>query len=172
MADAVASIVSARFFVASLGEAASPPWWRTEVMSAASMRIMARLFPRTYIAASLETAGRAAAIEHDARIGRIGAYHLFRLPTAEEMVILEWLRRPEAGVLLSALAEISSREERLSRLGEVAGEDTAAATQGPVQCGVVTDLQRGVALQRICGAYRAGFTAGKPVYPYLLERPH
>ena len=61
-------IIQARFLIAALGESASPPWWRTQALTPAGLRMFERLYPRTAPAAGLETAGRAARTVHDERI--------------------------------------------------------------------------------------------------------
>jgi predicted NBD/HSP70 family sugar kinase len=92
------AIVCARVIVAGGGETAMPPWWRSKALTPAGGRMLERLFPRTVQSARLETSRRAAAIEHDAHIGRIGTFHLFRLPTGDEAVIREFLRSAKAVV--------------------------------------------------------------------------
>ena len=168
--DWIAAVVKARFLVASLGESASPPWWRSQATSAVGQRMLGRLFPRTTVAASLETASRAARLEHDAHLGRLGAYHLFRLPVGDEAAILDQMRSAHIGEGLQSLAALDGTDERLRALGELAGSARASATPGPVHCGAVDDLRRGSALAQVCAAYLAGFRAGTPVYPYLEEQ--
>ncbi len=91
MAQWAESIIQARYLVGSPGEDAATPWWGTSVTSPVGRRMLARLFPRTVLSASLETVSRAAAIVHDQQIGRLGAYdgviinaaplhRLFRVP--------------------------------------------------------------------------------------------
>jgi len=165
----VEPVIRARFLVASFGETASPPWWRTEATSPVAQRVLQRLFPRTALAASLETAGRAAAREHDARIGRSGAYHLFRLPAADEVAIHELLRSRGTDELLQPLAALSdaARLDALDALADGAGADSMP---GPVQCGSVDDVRRGDdALRQMCAVYVAAFRSGQPAYPYLVE---
>jgi hypothetical protein len=160
-------VVRARWLVACLGESASPPWWRSEATSPASRRMLERLYPRTALAASLETAGRAVAIEHDERISRIGTHHLFRLPAADEIAVHEHLQRPEGVEALRSLAALDGAEHLLGALAALAGEATAHGAQGPVRCGTVDEVRSRRTLQRMCAAYLAGFRGGRPVYPYL-----
>lgn len=72
-----------RLQVAALGEWLSPPWWRTEFLSQTGLRYVARIFPRTVLAAALESTTMAARRDHDASIGR-QSFHLFRLPAHME----------------------------------------------------------------------------------------
>lgn len=169
MAQWVESVVRARLLVASLGEDAAAPWWRTEALTPTGLRLLERLFPRTAIDAALETASRAATIEHDSHIGRLRAYHLFRLPIADEMVVRDHLRLPETDALLRQLTGLQVRQDRLDALHGLAGSETLTAVQGPVHCGATNGVRRGKALQRMCAAYAGAFGAGKVVYPYLTE---
>lgn len=158
----------ARFVVAKLGEAAITPWWKTAVMTPAGERFLERLFPRTYRIAAIETAGRAAAIVHDERIGRIGSYHLFRLPLADEVLLHEALRQPESGERLADLAPILDRGALLGRLADLAEPSPPTDASGPVYCGTTAEIHRR-GLARACAAYLAGFETDRPVYPYFQD---
>ena len=161
------SIIRARFLVAGLGEAASPPWWRSQAMSPVGLRMLERLFPRTVIASALETAGRAACLDHDARIGRVGDYHLFRVSTTDEAAVCDFLRSDEGRICLEDLARLDGTDARLAALARLADGEPTPSARGPVHCGTLVTLHRGRALQRLCAAYLAGLQAGSPVYPYL-----
>lgn len=134
-ADSVArwveSIMRARYLAASLGESATTPWWRTEALTPVGQRLLVRLFPRTPLCARLETAGRAAAIEHDNHIGRVGAYHLFRLPIADETVVRDHLHTPGADALLGDLAVLSDAAARLDALRVGRGRDNRRSARTP-----------------------------------------
>ena len=163
------SALSARFLVASLGETTQPAWWRSEATSAVGQRFLLRLFPRTALLAGLETASRAAAIEHDNHIGRVGAYHLFRLPIAEETSMLGVLRTAEAEQILQTVAASGTAEARLEALRALAGTEIATDAQGPVHCGTTAGLRRGKTLARLCAVYVDAFTTSRTAYPFLLE---
>lgn len=135
MAQWVESIVRARFLVASLGESASPPWWRTTALSPIGQQFLVRLFPRTATGAGLEMASRGAGIEHDSHIGRLGAYHLFRLPVAEEIAVQDLLRLPRAAAILQELAALPVGPDRLAALSALAGAESVAGAHGPLHCG-------------------------------------
>ena len=166
----IEAILSARFLVAGMGETTSPPWWRCEATGPASLRMLERIYPRTFLAASLETASRAAGSEHDAHIRRMGTYHLFRLPIGSETALHE-LAASEQGI--GWLRQIASLEGREAHLAQLAQLDALAdmrelmAGRGPVRCGTVNELPSGYAVRRMCAAYARGFRDGTPVYPYL-----
>jgi hypothetical protein len=129
--------------------------------------MLERVYPRTYLAASLATAGQSAAIEHDAHIGQIGTYHLFRLPTADEAALHAFVQRPEGREWLRSLVALDDDDHRLPALADLAGGAPAPGVQGPIRCGTVDALHTDAVLARICATYAAGFRAGRPVFPYL-----
>jgi hypothetical protein len=163
------SIIEARFLVASLGEIASPLWWRSEATSVVGKRMLERLYPRTFLAASLETASRAACIEHDLRIGRLGAYHLFRLPSAYEAAIHDQLQLPTTKNLLHTTAALDGVEQILGALSNLAGNENFSMARGPVKCGTIDDLRSIRPIQRMCSAYVSAFRGSGTTYPYLEE---
>jgi len=165
------SLIRARYLVGSLGEDAAAPWWNTSVTSPVGRRMLARMFPRTVLGASLETVSRAAAIVHDQQIGRLGAYHLFRLPVAEELAMAELLRTPSSEALLQAVADLTDRQARLAALAALTAGDAVTDAYGPMHVGTVVGLRRAKTLQRLCAAYRGAFTAERTAFPFLLEAP-
>jgi hypothetical protein len=151
--------------VATLGERASPPWWRSQASTEVSGHWLERLFPRTAARAALEIGSRAALAVHDARLGGTGIYHLFRLPVSIEAAIQDVLARN--GANLGAVVEAARGDTVLDLLGEMAGPERADVVAGPTNCGRVTSVQRGRGLQRVCAAYVAAFKSGTPAFPYL-----
>jgi hypothetical protein len=114
-------------------------------------------------------ASRAAASEHDARIGRVGAYHLFRLPTGEEAELRDFVQSTDGRTTLEALAALQSKEARLDALADLAGDEPPSSTRGPVECGTVTGFHRGRVFARMCSTYLKALREGSPSYPYLEE---
>lgn len=159
-------VVRARWLVGSLGETSVPPWWRSQATTAAGVRFLERLYPRTAVMASLEAASRAACLVHDGPLARVGHYHLFRLPVADELAIREWLWQPAGIEGLRRLADLPA-PERLDALADLAGREAPTGTGGPVNCGVAAAIRREGTIEKICSAYLAGFRDGRPVYPYL-----
>jgi hypothetical protein len=131
--------------------------------------MLERLFPRTVVSASLETAGRAARIQHDTRIGTAGAYHLFRLPVPEEAALRAALRDVETVSALAQLADVGDAAARLDALAALAGQEVPPGTQGPVRCGSIGAVRRTRTLRQLCATYVAGFRGATPVFPYLTE---
>jgi hypothetical protein len=131
--------------------------------------MLARMFPRTVLGASLETVSRAAAVVHDQQIGRLGAYHLFRLPVADELALAELLRTPESAALLHAVADLTDRQARLDALAALAAGDAVPDAYGPMHVGTAMGVRRGKTLQRLCAAYLGAFRAERTAFPFLLE---
>jgi hypothetical protein len=163
------STIEARFLVARLGEIASSPWWRCEATSVVGRRMLERLYPRTFLAASLETASRAACIEHDLRIGKLGAYHLFRLPSAYEATIHDQLQVPTTRNFLQTIAALDGVEQILGALSNLVGNENLSLSRGPIRCGTTSELRSTRPIQRMCAAYLSAFRGSWTVYPYLEE---
>jgi hypothetical protein len=165
VSERLEDVIRARLLVASLGERAPTPWWRSQASTEVSGRWLERLFPRTSTRAALEIGSRAALAVHDARLGGTGVYHLFRLPVSVEAAIQDVLARD--GTNLAAVVEAVQGGTALDLLGAMAGPERADAVAGPTNCGRVSTLQRGRGLQRVCAAYVAAFQSGTSAFPYL-----
>lgn len=165
----IEAVVSARFLVARLGETVSPSWWRSDATDPASQRFLERLYPRTAAAASLETASLAAMREHDAHIGVIDVYHLFRLPTIDEMALHQYMLSSSGIAQIRRLASLSTSEASMNALRELAHGDDILDAQGPLMCGSLATLHTNSTLQRICAAYFIGLSRQHAVYPYLVK---
>lgn len=74
-----------RALVRALGESALPAWWKTEFMNETGLRFLERLYPRSSFHAAVHAGGKAACEVHDRAVGRVGVYHLFRLPESLEV---------------------------------------------------------------------------------------
>ena len=161
------SLARLRILVSVLGEAAHAKWWRTEFLTAAGLRFLERLYPRTSCAAAVRAAGVAARELHDSSIGRGGVYHLFRLPEPFEGQLHSLGR---SGYMDGVLGELGSslddRESLLAKFDGIATE-LPEAEPGPQRIGSVRDLQRGNLLGRWAGAYLHAFQKDYRVFPYV-----
>jgi hypothetical protein len=170
VSERLEDIIRARLLVARLGEYASAPWWRSQASTEVSGRWLQRLFPRTAARAALEISSRAALAVHDAKLGGTGVYHLFRLPVSLEAGVHDVLVRNDAKV--SALLETVQGDGGIQMLADMASSERVESVSGPLNCGRVSALQRGRALQRLCAAYVGGFQFGAAVFPYLEPDEH
>jgi hypothetical protein len=169
MAAWVEAVLRARWLVGGLGESASPAWWRSQALTPAGGRMLERLFPRTAQAARLEAATRAASAEHDEHIGRLGAYHLFRLPSGDEAALRHFSTSPDGHGYFDDLSRLETVEQRLDALAGLARTEAPVVGPGAVLCGSMKNFREGRALARVCGTYSAAFRANSPTYPYLED---
>ena len=158
---AALSALRLRMLVLALGETASPPWWRTNLLSDAGRKFCERLFPRTALAAAVNGGGKAACTAHDEAIGRRGVFHLFRLPEAVERDIRQSLLEP--GDALASVLEV--RDEMLSHL-KAMGTGAKNVAPGPRKIGSVSDLMKADAYGRMADVYWSGFKADAKAFPY------
>src|SRR4051812_19998072 len=80
-------VLKLRLLVGFLGERKQFGWWDTTFLDSTGRRFLETVFPRTAFEAGLRCATEAARLVHDAQIGRVGAYHLFRFPVETEDAI-------------------------------------------------------------------------------------
>jgi hypothetical protein len=73
-----------RILVGFLGEKDQFNWWDCSFLNATGRKFVAIDYPRSSLAAAANAATEAARRVHDARIGKGGVFHLFRLPHAME----------------------------------------------------------------------------------------
>ncbi len=161
------SLARLRILVSVLGEAAHARWWRTEFLTAAGLRFLDRLYPRTSYAAAIRATGVAARELHDSSIGRGGVYHLFRLP---EPFGGQLHALAGTGFFDQVLRDLGSsmedREALLVRFESLAAE-LPETEPGPQRIGSVRDLRRGDLLGRWAGAYLHAFRKEYRVFPYV-----
>lgn len=161
------SLARLQVLVSVLGEAAHAKWWRTEFLTAAGLRFLDRLYPRTSCAAAMRATGVAARELHDSSIGRGGVYHLFRLPEPFERQVHALAGRGFFDQVLGDLgSSVGTREALLAQFDGLAAE-LPEAEPGPQRIGSVRDLRRSKLLGRWAGAYLNAFRKEYQVFPYL-----
>jgi hypothetical protein len=157
-----------RALVLALGESASPPWWKTRFMDETGFRFLERLYPRSYFKAAVHAAGKAACNVHDGAVGRIGVYHLFRLPESLEAEIHAISPSQDEDFLTQFRSRLGKPVELMEMLmplcGGAVGQD---ADPGPRRIGAVADLMTLAALGRTASFYHGAFSRGKPAFPYF-----
>ena len=157
-----------RALILALGESVSPAWWKTEFMNETGLRFLERLYPRTSFQAAVHAAGRAACDVHDRAVGRIGVYHLFRLPESLEAEVNrippdfdeEFVFR-----FRTALGHPDKLMELLASLcSGAAGTDAAP---GAKRIGTDKDLMTAAGFEKTAAVYQYAFARGKPGFPYF-----
>lgn len=161
------SLARLQVLVSVLGDAAHAKWWRTEFLTAAGLRFLDRLYPRTSCAAAVRATGVAARELHDSSIGRGGVYHLFRLPEPFEGRVHALAAGGFFDQILRELGpSLESREALLAQFDSLATE-LPETEPGPQRVGSVRDLRRGNLLGRWAGAYLHAFRKDYRALPYV-----
>jgi hypothetical protein len=80
-------IIKLRLLVGFLGEKRQFNWWDSGFLAPTGLRFLQTIFPRTAVEAALRSTSQAARALHDSRIGRVGVFHLFRLPVEKELMV-------------------------------------------------------------------------------------
>ena len=159
-------LVVLRICVAALGERVAPSWWRTQFLTDAGVASMRMLFPHSGLAASVRSTWEAARDLHDSRVAKLGRFHLFRLPVAQEYAVMALLR--DATVITEAESMLKSgptgMEEALASLAE---PEPAGAADGPVLLGAATGHLSPPDVARVASRYASAFAAGTIAFPYF-----
>jgi hypothetical protein len=157
------AICHVRLHVAALGERLSPQWWRTEFLSPTGLRYVQRLFPRTYLAAALESATAAARRDHDANIGR-RSFHLFRLPAHMERQLADLIRTEGA---LTDSKILDTPEQIIEVLEAFALQGTTLTGTGPRLLGAIKDISTPTTINKLTSLYAYAARTGERTYPYF-----
>lgn len=167
-ASPVSDLIRLRLLVAFLGEKKQLGWWDCGFLDTTGRDYLQRPFPRTAFQAALRSTTAAAVVIHDQAIGRVGAYHLFRLPVEHEEMLDIKISSASPDALLP---QISSRDTALAALAELASGTVSAAT-GPIQIGLEKQLSTVATLGTIASHYFAAFKAETKTYPYFAKEKH
>lgn len=151
------SISRLRWLVAFLGSKKNAAWWDCSFMDETGIKFLSNPFPRSAAAASLNSTAEAAQRVHDAALGRIGCYHLFRLPLPIEDRLLE---------VQVAIPDMPSKQNALEELATMA-DASINAPEGPVQIGVETKILTDTSVRELAAHYHSAFTKGIRCYPYF-----
>jgi hypothetical protein len=157
-----------RSLVLALGEVERPPWWPTEFMSETGFRFLERLYPRSYFHAAVHAAGKAACTVHDGAVGRVGVYHLFRLPEWLEIEIHTISRSMDDDFPARFRPILGQKDKLMEMLGILCHNENAKdIPPGPKRIGSHSDLKTFRALHKTAAVYLRAFSQGKAGYPYF-----
>lgn len=160
-------ILHLRAVVLALGESVSPAWWKTEFMNETGLRFLERLYPRTTFHAAVHAAGKAAGDAHDRAVGRVGVYHLFRLP---EFLETELHRMPPdpASDFFPTLRNAMGRPEKLMKLlAPMCDGERFDAAPGARKIGTDKDMMTMAGIRKTAAVYHTAFARNKPGFPYF-----
>lgn len=152
-----------RLIVGYLGEKKQFGWWDTGFLDTTGQRYLEMVFPRTKVAAGIRSTGEAARTQHDVRIGKVGTYHLFRMPVEIEDRIEQLLDKEQ---LAEWLSEVKSKEEAMRALDELA-QTKLTAPEGPVQVGTARTIMRKDSIAELAAHYHSAMGQGRMCYPYF-----
>lgn len=162
------SAIRLRSVVLALGESMRPCWWNTEFMNETGLRFLERLYPRSFFQAAIHAAGQAACEIHDRAVGRVGVYHLFRLPESLEVEIHLNMPSADADFVASFRSCLGDQDGLLKLLQIMSDdEDRSVAGPGPQRIGTEGDLTKAKTLRRTASVYYQAFNKNKPGFPYF-----
>lgn len=159
----VQDLVLLRLCVGYLGERKQAGWWDCSFLDATGLRFLEATFPRTARAAALRSTTEAACSVQDQALGRIGSYHLFRLPPALEDRLEHAVDRLD---WVAASPGLGSRDAALETLRRAA-DALIKAPEGPVQVGVERRLLTPTAVRELAAHYHSAFQDGVRCFPYF-----
>jgi hypothetical protein len=156
-------MIRLRLLVGFLGERRQANWWDCSFLDPTGRRFLETTFPRTALQAALRSTSEAARLVHDARIGRIGVFHLFRFPIdKEDRVEAHTTELTGSG----AIGYLDSREAALAELARLA-ESRITPLQGPVQVGLEKKILTPSSVSDLAAHYLSAFSAGTQCFPYF-----
>jgi len=152
-----------RLVVGYLGQRKQSGWWDCDFMDATGIRFLEATFPRTACVAALRSTTEAACIVHDQALGRVGNFHLFRLPPTLEDQFEHALDRIN---WTAARKQIESRDAAMDVLKRIA-DAVIKAPAGPVQVGVTRRILTPAAIHELAAHYHSAFQDGIRCFPYF-----
>jgi len=156
-----------RALVLTLGESTTPAWWKTKFMNETGLRFLERLYPRTFLKAAVHAAGKAASDAHDAAVGRVGVYHLFRLPESIEIEITRMPPDSDEGYFAALRTALGQADKLMELLIPLCGGAEADTAPGAKRIGTDKDLMTGAGFEKTAAVYHNAFAQGKPAFPYF-----
>lgn len=156
-------LIQLRLIVAYLGQGNQFGWWDCSFLDATGLRFLETTFPRTARTAGLRSTTEAACTVHDKALGRVGNYHLFRLPPALEDRLEHDLERIE---LDEAFKHVASHTDAMTSL-KLLADAVVKAPAGPVQVGVEHRILTTTAVRELAAHYYSAFNDGIHCFPYF-----
>lgn len=157
-----------RLLVGYLGQRTQFGWWDCDLLSPVGLRFLETIFPRTAHTAALRSTTEAACIVHDRSLGRVGNYHLFRLPLALEDRLQQTIGEVD---WITAAKQIESPDTAMETLQQLA-DAVVKAPVGPVQVGVERRLLTSTSIHELAAHYHSAFCDGIRCFPYFAPEKH
>jgi len=152
-----------RLLVGYLGQRKQSGWWDCDLLGPIGFRFLETIFPRTARAAALRSTTEAACIVHDRALGRVGNYHLFRLPPALEDRLQQAIEDLDWIALAKQIESPDTAMEALNRIADA----VVKAPEGPVQVGVERRILTSTSTHELAAHYHSAFRDGIRCFPYF-----
>lgn len=156
-------ILQLRVLVGFLGQKNLKGWWDIGLMESTGIRFLETLFPRTSHLAALNSTVEAACLSHDGAIGRIGLFHLFRLPVVIEDSVSAVAK---AFDFEKTFRSCDDTDMAMAQLQSLTSFGVSAAA-GPVQIGVESQILRKAAVEELAAHYYSAFENDVRCFPYF-----
>jgi hypothetical protein len=157
--------------VLALGESTTPPWWQTKFMNETGLKYLERLYPRSFFHAAVYAAGRAASEAHERAVGRVGVYHLFRLPESLEAELVRLPLHTYQDFLSELRGALGQSERLMEMLASLCGDEKVGSSLGARRVGSDKDLLTRAGLRKAAAIYHAAFRMNQPGFPYFTAEP-
>lgn len=159
----VEALAHLRALVAFLGEREQFAWWSTSFLSPTGLKFLEYNYPRTSVSAAIHSITHAAKSMHDQRIGKLGSFHLFRLPHEVEQdihaILIDASQEEFSGFFLS-------KQQSIVALTSITEGELAEAV-GPVRIASIGQLTSKQSLKKLAAYYRFAFQNQSHVFPYF-----
>lgn len=157
------SLLTLRTAVEFLGQKGQNDWWDCAFLDSTGIRFLETTYPRSARVAAARSTADAACRIHDKALGKIGQFHLFRLPLPIEGRMEEALAEFTSSQEFGSSCASDSAIEALERLADA--QITAPA--GPVQIGVEQRILTRTSIQELAAHYLSAFRQGIECFPYF-----
>ena len=158
------SLLKLRFAVGFLGQKKLANWWDCIFLDETGIRFLQTTFPRSARAAGLHSVVEAACSIHDQAMGKIGSFHLFRLPPNVEDQLDQLVSPAAESPMITDL--ISSREAAIGAI-EAMADAKLTAPSGPVQVGEEKRILTQTSVQELAAHYLSAFEQDIKCFPYF-----
>lgn len=157
-----------RLLVGYLGQRKQAGWWDCDFLGPLGFRFLETVFPRTARTAALQSTSEAACMVHDRSLGRVGNYHLFRLPPALEDRLQQAIEEVDWSVVATLIESPETAMEALHRLADA----VVKAPAGPVQVGVERRILTSTSIHELAAHYHSAFRDSICCFPYFAPEHH
>jgi hypothetical protein len=155
--SSLTKLSSLRWLVGFLGSKKQFGWWDCSFLDETGIRFLSTTFPRSAHSAAIQATSDAAQRIHDQSLGKVGCYHLFRLPISIED------RLRAVPIEIEALLQKDAALEALAQVADA----SIKAPSGPVQIGIEKKILTETSLSELAAHYHSAFTQGIRCYPYF-----